>query len=187
MNIATIILIALSLSMDCFAVSVTSGSAVARLGLRHALRIALFFGFFQALMPIIGWLAGVGLKGFISEIDHWVAFGLLVAVGGKMIYESGRLGASPKSENPPNFYSLIVLSIATSIDALALGISLSLLETAIITPAIVIGATTFVLSFIGTYVGKTMGHFFERSIELAGGFILIGIGVKILVEHLDFI
>lgn len=155
MGLITVIIVALGLAMDAFAVSVVSGTAYKRLNVRHALRMAFFFGGFQAFMPLIGYLAGLGVKEYIENYDHWVAFGLLVAVGGKMIYES-----------------------------LAIGITLSIITNRIIAAAIIIGLVTFVLSYIGVFIGKRFGHFFESKIEAAGGFILIGLGVKILVEHL---
>ncbi len=183
MHPATILIIAVALSMDAFAVSVASGLAMERLHVRHAIKIATSFGLFQAIMPIIGWLAGVGLRGFISGVDHWIAFALLAGVGGKMIYESRQI----KDEEAPECMSLLkllVLSVATSIDALAVGLSLSLLKVAIVWPSIVIGIVTFVFSFAGVYIGRKVGHLFESTIEIAGGLILIAIGIKILVEHL---
>jgi len=184
MSIPTIILIALGLAMDAFAVSVSSGFTARSLKLRHAMRIALFFGGFQAIMPIIGWLAGSRLRGFITGVDHWIAFGLLFAIGVKMIYESRKIGKE-KTADPLNLYILFLLAVATSIDALAVGISLSFIDVAIITPSVIIGIVTFVLSFIGVYTGKKFGHFFESRLEVAGGIILIAIGTKILVEHLS--
>lgn len=168
--------------MDAFAVSITSGITVRHLRIKHALKIALFFGFFQAIMPIIGWLSGISLRNIISGFDHWIAFGLLSIIGCKMIYESFKL--KKEKINPQNIYILFILSIATSIDALAVGLSLSFLKVAIILPAIIIGVVTFLLSFFGVYVGNKVGHFFERKIEMIGGLVLIGIGLKILIEHL---
>ncbi len=184
MDIVTIVFVAFGLAMDAFAVSIASGVAIKELRVEHALRIALFFGFFQAVMPVIGWLAGIGLKDFICGVDHWIAFGLLSMIGCKMIYESTKLETERKKINPLNVSVLLMLSIATSIDALAVGVSFAFIQMAIITPIIVIGAVTFLLSFLGAFVGNRFGHFFERKIELAGGLILIGMGVKILIEHL---
>lgn len=183
MDIITILFVALGLAMDAFAVSVTSGFTIKYLRIQHALRLAAFFGLFQAIMPGIGWLVGVGLKDFISEIDHWIAFGLLSMIGLKMIYESTRMNPDKKLD-PLNIYVILILSIATSIDALAVGLTLSILDISIINPAIIIGVITFLLSFIGVYVGDRFGHFFENKIEVVGGMILIGIGIKILIEHL---
>ena len=184
MNIITIIFIAFGLAMDAFAVSITSGLAIKHLKINNALKIAIFFGAFQAIMPLIGWLAGLTLRDFISGIDHWIAFGILSFIGCKMIYESIKIKSYQKEINPLNVYVLLILSIATSIDALAIGLSFAFLKIFIVTPAIVIGAVTFLLSFLGTFVGNRFGHFFENKIEIAGGLILIVIGIKILIEHL---
>jgi putative Mn2+ efflux pump MntP len=184
MDIITIIAIAFGLAMDAFAVSITSGITINRLKINHALKIALFFGLFQAIMPLVGWLAGLSLRGFIAEIDHWIAFGLLSFIGCKMIYESIAVQSSEKQINPLNIYVLLMLSVATSIDALAVGVSFAFLKISIVTPVMVIGTITFVLSFLGVFVGNRIGHFFENKIEIAGGLVLIGIGVKILIEHL---
>ena len=184
MNIVTIVFVAFGLAMDAFAVSIASGVAIKNLRINHAFRIALFFGLFQAVMPVIGWLAGIGLKDFICGVDHWIAFGLLSMIGCKMIYESTKLETERKKINPLNISVLLMLSIATSIDALAVGVSFAFIQMAIITPIIVIGIVTFLLSYLGTFVGNKFGHFFERKIELAGGLILIGMGTKILIEHL---
>ena len=184
MDIISIVIIAVGLAMDAFAVSITSGITIKRLHINHALKIALFFGLFQAFMPIIGWLAGLSLRDYISAIDHWIAFGLLSFIGCKMIYESITVQSSKKEINPLNVYVLLVLSIATSIDALAVGISFAFLKVSIVTPVIIIGTVTFLLSYLGVYIGDRIGHFFENKIEIAGGILLIGIGIKILVEGL---
>lgn len=185
MDFVTITLIALGLAMDCFAVAITSGIAIKHLRINHALQIALFFGSFQALMPVIGWFAGVGLREFISGIDHWIALALLSSIGLKMIYESTKLESEKKEIDPLNLYVLSMLSIATSIDALAVGVSFAFLKISVVTSIIIIGTITFILSFCGVFVGNRTGHFFENKIELAGGFILIGMGIKILFEHLE--
>lgn len=169
--------------MDALAVSITSGITIKDLRTSNALTIALFFGSFQAFMPVMGWLAGLGAREFITGIDHWIAFGLLSLIGGKMIFESTRIGSKEKEIDPLNIYVLLILAIATSIDALAVGLSLSFLKMAIVIPAIIIGTVTFSLSFIGVFVGNISGHFFENNIEIIGGLILIGIGIKILIEH----
>jgi len=170
--------------MDAFAVSVVAGSVYRELKVRHALRMALFFGGFQAVMPLIGFLAGLSLKDYISAYDHWIAFGLLVFVGGKMIYESLRIESAQRNLDPTNLLVLLALAVATSIDALAVGITLSLLEVSIVPAAAIIGAVTFCLSFAGVSIGKRFGHLFEGKIEILGGLILIGIGAKILIQHL---
>ncbi|MCK5256408.1 MAG: manganese efflux pump [Deltaproteobacteria bacterium] len=184
MDIVSIVIIAVGLAMDAFAVSITSGITIKRLHINHALKIALFFGLFQAFMPIIGWLAGLSLRDYISAIDHWIAFGLLSFIGCKMIYESITVQSNKKEINPLNVYVLLVLSVATSIDALAVGISFAFLKVSIVTPVIIIGTVTFLLSYLGVYIGDRIGHFFENKIEIAGGVLLIGIGLKILIESL---
>jgi putative Mn2+ efflux pump MntP len=170
--------------MDAFAASIASGIAIKHLKLNNALKIAIFFGGFQAIMPLIGWLAGRGARDFISGIDHWIAFTLLTLIGVKMIYESVRKTPKGKSTDPMNIHVLLILSIATSIDALAVGVSFAFLEISIIEPAIIIGIVTFALSFAGVYIGHKMGHLFEKKVVAIGGIILIGIGIKILVEGL---
>jgi putative Mn2+ efflux pump MntP len=184
MQLGVILFIAVGLSMDAFAVSVVTGSIYRELKVRHALRMALFFGGFQAVMPMIGFLAGLSLKGLISAYDHWIAFGLLVFVGGKMIYESLRIEAAEKNLDPSSLLVLLALSVATSIDALAIGISLSMLTVSIVGAAAIIGLVTFGLSYVGILIGKRFGHFFESKIEILGGLILIAIGVRILIQHL---
>lgn len=184
MNLWTILLIALALAMDAFAVSVASGIAIKQLRIRHALTIAGWFGTFQALMPLLGWLAGLKLQALIAGFDHWIAFGLLCFVGCKMIYESFRMEAVQKKAEPLDIHVLFVLSVATSIDALAAGISFAMLKVSIVTPILIIGLVTFVISFIGVWVGRHTGHFFEKKIEIAGGLLLIVIGIWILISHL---
>lgn len=186
MKLLTIVIIAVALAMDAFAVSIASGSAYKQLKLRHSLRIAIFFGGFQAFMPLIGSLAGLTLKKYIENYDHWIAFGLLIAVGAKMIYESFKISPAEQSFDPSNIFVLLVLSVATSIDALAVGITLSLITSSIIAAVIIIGIVTFILSYLGVFIGKKIGHFFENKIEALGGLVLIALGIKILFEHLFF-
>ena len=188
MDIISILLIAIGLSMDAFAVAVANGVASKRMTLKidTALIMGLFFGGFQIIMPIIGWFAGIGLRHFIAGIDHWFAFFLLIAIGGKMIYESFESHDRTKETDAVNLSlaMLFVLAIATSIDALAVGLSISFLQISIWLPAIIIGLVTFSLSFIGVRIGKRVGHFLKNRAEFVGGLILIGIGVKIVLEHL---
>jgi putative Mn2+ efflux pump MntP len=184
MSFITITVIALGLAMDALAVSITSGITINNLKISNAVTIALFFGAFQAGMPIIGWFGGVSARAFITGIDHWIAFGLLSLIGCKMIFESTKLGPDGKELDPLDIHVLLLLAIATSIDALAVGISFAFLKMAIFTPAIIIGVTTFSLSFLGVFLGNISGHFFENKIEIIGGLILIGIGIKILIEHI---
>jgi putative Mn2+ efflux pump MntP len=183
-DIMTILVIALGLSMDAFAVAIASGSLRRGLSVGGAVKIALFFGGFQALMPAIGWFAGEGVRGYAEGYDHWVAFALLSAVGAKMIYESFKLKDDRKSFDPTKFATLLILAVATSIDALMIGFSLSFLGVDIVRPAAIIGAVTFAVSLAGVFIGKVFGHIFESKIEFAGGLVLIGIGLKILLQHI---
>ncbi len=184
MKLLTILFVAVGLAMDAFAVSIVTGSVYKELHVKHALRMALFFGGFQAVMPVIGFLAGLSLRDYIAASDHWIAFGLLSFVGGKMIYESFKIEAAERSRDPSNLMILLALSFATSIDALAVGITLSLLKGPIAPAVTIIGLVTFALSYAGVSLGKRFGHFFESKIEIVGGLILIAIGLKILIEHL---
>lgn len=184
MSALGIIMIAFALAMDAFAVSVASGIAIKQLRLKHAFTIAAWFGIFQALMPVLGWLGGMTLSRFLSGLDHWIAFGLLAFVGVKMIYEAFKIEAVEKKANPLEIYLLFVLSLATSIDAFAVGISLAMLKLEIVKPVIVIGGVTFATSFAGVYLGRYVGHFFEKKIEVVGGLILLAIGAKILLDHI---
>ena len=181
-----IILIAIGLAMDSFSVSITRGFTNTKTILSiEALKTGFFFGLFQAVMPVIGWLAGLSVIDFISGFDHWIAFGLLSFIGLRMIYESISK-ESKQLVNSSSLKVLLILSIATSIDALAVGLSLSFLETSIITPAIMIGMITFSLSFLGVFIGKKFGSYFEK-IGVLGGVILIVIAIRILVEHLEIL
>ncbi len=184
MELLTIIFIALGLAMDAFAVSIVTGTAYRQLQVRHALRMAAFFGAFQAVMPLFGYLAGYTVKGYLVAADHWIAFGLLTAIGVRMIIESFKIDPHRKNYNPANVTVLLALAIATSIDALVVGITLSLITEQIITAVIIIGLVTFVLSLFGVAIGKRFGHFFESKIEALGGIVLIALGLKILLSHL---
>jgi len=188
-NLLTIVVIALGLAMDAFAVSVTIGAVYKKPGIGHAFRTALTFGGFQAAMPVIGWLTGMTVRKFIQDYDHWVAFCLLAAIGCKMIYESFKIkrvqSGKMTDSNPLRISMLLALAVATSIDAFAVGITLSFLLTrSIAITVIIIGAVTFVLSYAGVYIGKNFGYFFANRIEALGGLVLLGIGTKILLEHL---
>ncbi|AFY82465.1 manganese efflux pump MntP [Oscillatoria acuminata] len=187
MSFVTTFLISLGLAMDAFAVAIGSGIALKKVKLHDALLVATFFGGFQLFMPLIGWIAGLTIREAISSVDHWIAFLLLGFIGGKMIHESiyeeeGVEEAKPS--NPRNLYILLGLAVATSIDALAVGLSVSLLNSSIVGLAVVIGIVTFVLSFAGVYIGNRVGNFCEKQVTILGGVILIGIGVKILLENL---
>lgn len=184
MHPVEITLLALGLAMDAFAVSVASGIAYRNLRIHHALRMATAFGVFQAIMPVVGWLAGLAARRWVSEFDHWIAFALLALIGGKMIYEAFQIEDAEEPSNPFGFLVLTVLAVATSIDALAVGVTFAMLKTAIVTPVLIIGGVTFVLCLGGVYIGEAFGHFFEKKIEIFGGAVLIAMGLKILVQHL---
>ncbi|BDZ68923.1 membrane protein [Methanobacterium ferruginis] len=175
--------LAVGLAMDSFSVSITRGM-ILKCNLKYAFIIALFFGVFQALMPVAGWLAGEQLAVLVKLWAPWIAFILLLIIGGKMVYE----GLSHAEEDEIcqifSIKDILILSIATSIDAFAVGVSFAFLNTPILLPILIIGLVTFALSFIGVYIGKRVGHLFEGKIEVLGGVILIGIGLKILLENL---
>lgn len=176
--------LALGLAADACAVSLTSGLTIKYITPNKAIKIALFFGIFQAIMPLLGWLSGLVFRTYLVEIDHWIAFILLGAIGGKMIYDS----LKPDEEeafNPLDLSTLIVLSIATSIDALAAGFGLSMIKDSILQTVGSIGIITFICSFIAVYLGHFCGDIFKNKIGIVGGLILIGIGTKILIEHLN--
>ncbi|MBN1901893.1 manganese efflux pump [Candidatus Sumerlaeota bacterium] len=177
-----IFIIAFALALDAFAVSVSCGFCMKQLHVRHALRISLSFGFFQALMPVIGWLAGFGMKQFIQGVDHWIAFILLAIIGGKMIWESKSLNPHKNKREVIGNSRLFMLSIATSLDALAVGIILPFLQVSIIAAPVIIGIVTFSLCYSGIYLGNRFGHLFENKMEIIGGIVLILIGVEILIK-----
>jgi putative Mn2+ efflux pump MntP len=183
LSLITIVLIAVALAMDTFAVSITSGATIKKMHLHHALRIALIFGGFQAIMPLAGWSIGRFAETYIQTYDHWVAFALLVFIGGKMIYEASHLKEDYGRSDPLNLYILLMLAFATSIDAAVVGITLSFINIQIVTPVLIIGAVTFLISFTGMYIGKKSGDYFGKKIEIIGGLVLISIGIKIVIEH----
>ncbi len=178
----TILLVALALGMDSFSVSITNGLANKTFKVDDALKIGIFFGSFQAIMPLIGWFAGIHVLDLISGFDHWIAFGLLAAIGCRMIYEAVR-AESKRLVGSPSVFLLLTLSVATSIDALAVGLGFSFLRISIVVPAIIIGVVTFLLCFLGVYLGGKLGRFLSNRVEILGGVILIAIGIRILVEH----
>ena len=186
LNILTIVLIAISLAIDAFAVSIAIGSVIRILKARQATRVALFFGLFQGIMPVIGWSAGMSFVKYLGTAGPIIAFIILLFLGIKMIYESRQLDSSSLPSDPLNFMSLLLFAIATSIDALGVGFSFSFIQVTVIMPAIIISVITFAMSFAGVYIGDELGHLFENKIELAAGIILIGVGVKILLENLVF-
>jgi len=180
----SIFLIGIALAMDAFAVSISCGVIIPKLKLENAFKIAFFFGFFQAAMPVIGWLVGAGMKNYIQPVDHYIAFGLLGFIGVRMIYEAVKNPEFTRLINPLMFSVLIILSIATSIDALAVGLSFAFLEVSIISAIIIIGTVTFILSFFAVLFGDRVGYYLKKKPQIIGGLILIGIGIKIMIEHL---
>ena len=184
MDAATTVFLSIGLAADAFAVAVSSGLAIKHMKVNKALKIALFFGGFQALMPLIGWFVGLSFSSLITPIDHWIAFGLLSFIGGKMIYESLQSEECQKKFNPLDTGTLITLSVATSIDALAVGIGFAVLKTSIGPVVSAIGFITFFVVFAGVFIGHKCGNLFGNKIELIGGGILIAIGSNILWSHL---
>lgn len=182
MGIIEVLLIAVGVSMDAFAVSIAKGISAHRVGWRHALLAGSWFGGFQALMPCIGYFLGLGFATFIGQWDHWVAWSLLTLIGANMVKES-----FSKDEDEVaggwGFWHMLTLAVATSIDALAVGVSFAFLEMSVWMPVIIIGLTTMMFSIAGVLLGKKVGERFKSKAELVGGLVLIAIGVKILWEH----
>ncbi|MEA5152885.1 MAG: manganese efflux pump MntP family protein [Oscillospiraceae bacterium] len=185
MGFAELFFIAVGLSMDAFAVSVCKGLSVKKLSVKHALLVGIYFGGFQFLMPVLGWLLGYRFEQMITSFDHWIAFGLLAIIGGNMIKES--FSCSEELNDDFGFKTMLLLAVATSIDALAVGVTFAFLEVDILPAAALIGATTFLLSAAGVYIGRFFGAKYKSRAEFAGGAILILIGLKILLEHLGVI
>ena len=188
MGITELLLISVGLAMDAFSVSVCKGLSMKKLDLKGGVITALFFGAFQAFMPVIGYFLGSRFADFISSFSHWVSFGLLAVIGGKMMIEAIK-GGDDESENEYrlNIKELFVLAVATSIDALAVGIVFAAEKTPVITSVTIIGAVTFLLSLAGVYIGHRFGSKYEKKAEHAGGAILIIIGVKLLLDGLGVI
>lgn len=191
MGILELFLIGVSLSMDAFAVAVCHGLSMPKLNLRHGAVIALFFGGFQALMPFLGWLLGSQFAQYIESVDHWVAFGLLALIGGNMIREA----LSPEDEEESacpaadrlDLKRLFMMAVATSIDALAVGITFAFFSVPIGPAVSIIGVTTFCISLGGVVIGNFFGTRYKQRAELTGGIVLILLGTKILLEHLGFL
>lgn len=185
MDLFTVFVLAIGLSMDSFAVSISCGLAEQNVSFSHAVKISFAFAFFQGFLPIVGWIMGTGIKSYVESSDHWIAFLLLAYLGGKMIYEGVTMPADKKEANIYSFRHIMTLSIATSIDALVVGFSYALAETEkIFGGAVIIGGVTFFFSMLGIRIGKDVGGRFGSKVEILGGLILIGIGTKILFEHL---
>jgi putative Mn2+ efflux pump MntP len=186
----SVVLIGFSLAMDAFAVSVSSGISIKNLKLFHALRASFFFALFQFAMPVAGWYLGLAFAAYIQAFDHWVAFGLLILIGGKMLFEASKekekeeAGGPDQGKDIRSLSCLFLLSVATSIDALAVGLSFSFLDQDIWAPAFLISAITFAVCITGFEFGRRIGVLLEKRAGILGGLILIGIGIKILLEHL---
>jgi putative Mn2+ efflux pump MntP len=185
MTFIPLFFVALGVSADAFAVGIGKGLHMRALAYRNAAIIALTFGLFQAVMPLIGWLLGTGLADYIRDYDHWVAFGLLLLIGGKMLWEAIFAQDEEKdSDGTIKLRELLLLAVATSIDALAVGITFAFLHVSILGAVALIGVVTFVLTFVGVVLGHRVGARFRGPAEIAGGLILIGIGARILLDHL---
>lgn len=187
MGLLQIVLLSIGLAMDAFAVSVCKGLKMKKVDYKYAFLIAGFFGVFQALMPSIGWLLGKQFEQYITSIDHWIAFVLLGFIGGKMIVEAFKGGDEEEGDICYDLKEIFLLAIATSIDALAVGITFAFLQMDILVPVLSIGIITFFLSVIGVLVGNRFGVKYKSKAELAGGIILVLIGIKILLEHLGIL
>ena len=184
MDLIEIVLIAVSLALDAFAVSVSSGISIPGFGGRQAVKMGIWFGLFQFAMPLMGWALGSSVSRYIEAVDHWVAFALLALIGGRMAWGALRHGAG-EEEAPSDLSArrLCLLAIATSIDALAVGVSMAFMNVPVFLSAVIIGVVAFVLSVAGGLAGRRLGKLFQRRAELVGGLVLIGIGLKILAEH----
>lgn len=188
MDAPSLLALALALAMDAFAVALAAGAGMRTLDLRPCFRLSFHFGLFQALMPIIGWTAGLSLRFFVQHLSHWIAFFLLAAIGGHMILEALRPGADKgKATDPSRGFALVGLSVATSIDALAVGLSLALLQVDIWLPALMIGTVAALLTLLGLLLGKRAGAAWGGKMEMVGGVVLILIGTKILFTGLRLI
>lgn len=186
MTLLEILLVAIGLSMDAFAVAICKGLAMPQINKKQTLLIGAYFGVFQALMPLAGWLLGSQFAGYVTKLAPWIAFVLLAWIGGSMIRESLSQGEEDGKPEPAELRhrELLMLAVATSIDALAVGVSMAFMPVDILSSAGIIGIVAFVLSVVGGLVGRRLGCLFQRRAELVGGLVLIGIGVKILCEHL---
>lgn len=184
MGFVEILLIALGLAMDAFAVSVGIGCTGQIHGPRPVFRLSFHFGLFQCLMPILGWLAGSSVAALISGVDHWIALGLLAFVGGRMIRSGLDPAGTVYQTDPSRGGMLVMLSVATSIDALAIGLGLAMLKVSIVYPSVVIGIVAGSLSLAGLAIGHRLGVLFGKRMEIVGGVILVGIGVRVLIAHL---
>lgn len=186
MGILELILIAIGLGMDAFAVSICKGISMSKMNWKKAIIIGLYFGIFQALMPVIGFTLGKTFENLVTSIDHWIAFGLLLIIGIKMIIDAFKEDNISVNDSI-NWKVMVILAIATSIDALAVGITFAFLQVNLLLAVSIIGIITFILCVIGNKIGNNFGNKFENKAEILGGIVLIFIGVKILLEHLNII
>lgn len=184
MTVVELFLIAVGVSMDAFAVSICKGLSVRKLRPRHAFSVAMWFGGFQALMPLLGYFVGIRFSDFVTEVDHWIAFALLSVIGANMIKESRDSSAECEHDSDYSFRKMLALALATSIDALAIGVSFAFLKINIWTAILLIGVTTAMFSGVGLKIGNVFGCRYKSKAEMTGGLILIIMGVRILVEHL---
>ena len=184
MSLITIFFVAIGLGVDAFSVAIGIGATNDKKSWTPVLRLAAAFGLFQFTMPIIGWLAGLTVVEIIASFDHWIAFALLALVGGKMIWEGFEKESDEKKADQTVGLPLLMLSIATSIDALAVGFSFSILKTPILLPAVIIGIVCFLMTITGMIFGKVLAKIFGKKVEIFGGIVLITIGIKILIDHL---
>jgi manganese efflux pump family protein len=181
----SLLAIAVALAMDAFAVSVAAGVTLDCLTRRRVFRLAFHFGLFQGLMPVLGWAGGTAIHGYIAPFDHWVAFGLLAFVGARMMCEAVRGGGETQDVvDPTSGWTLVLLSVATSIDALAVGLSLAMIGSSIVVPALIIGVVAAAFTVAGMLLGRRIGRLWGNRVAIVGGALLIGLGVKILWEHL---
>ena len=180
----TVLLIAFGLAMDAFAVALGVGTTRHDIWFRPGFRLAFHFGLFQFMMPFIGWGVGATIVQFIAAYDHWIAFGLLAYVGGKMIKESFEKGGHVSSADPTRSWTLVMLAVATSIDALAVGLSLAMLKVQILYPSIIIGIVAAGMTVLGLALGNRLGKTFGKRMELVGGLVLLGIGLRVVLSHL---
>jgi manganese efflux pump family protein len=183
MSLTTVCFIAVGLGVDAFSVAIGIGAANDKKSWSPVLRLAAAFGMFQFIMPIIGWLAGLTVVEIIASFDHWIAFALLAFVGGKMIWEGFEKESNEEKSDQTHGWPLLMLSIATSIDALAVGFSFSILNNPILFPAVIIGVICFVMTAVGMIFGKVLAKLFGKKVEIFGGLVLITIGIKILIDH----
>lgn len=186
LTIIELIFLSIGLAMDAFAVAVCKGLSMKRMSWKNAIIIGLYFGIFQALMPLLGYILGVNFQSKITNIDHWIAFILLLGIGVNMIKEAFS-NEKEETSDSIKFKDMVILGIATSIDALAIGVTFAFLKVDIIISVSMIGIITFILSMIGVKIGNVFGAKYERGAQLVGGFILIFLGIKILLEHLGII